>query len=419
MVGGAPRGTAGSRIVAYIVKAFSIVFGSILLFEGASWVSRALPSGLLAPRSLEVALAFVGAVIPLFGVSYAYPAIVASLGLLAYAWGVKPVNLPALVAVSLIVSAADFYSSRLLRARSFKAARASLTGWALLVALPMGALGVSSLAMVALDVTFVKSLLSVVTRMPYTLREFYTVLLSTRLGLAALVAVVVAVAVRAVYWVVSPLLEAATANPRSALSELRSLLASEIESGIIGGGEAERYIAAAASSFLSLLLLPLIAALASLVKELVPIQGSLGGLVAVILSIAVYALSWDILRIASKRIAPKGYADIEAAESRAGPLPSGDPALAALKAAGRRVALGVAASLIAGLVIVAVLYIIEGGLGYPTLIQGLKAALHRQPVGGLPAVLEAYARSYDRYLSNYIHSLDSLLATLIRLLWGH
>ncbi|MEB2837305.1 MAG: hypothetical protein GSR80_000515 [Desulfurococcales archaeon] len=269
-----------------------------------------------------------------------------------------------------------------------------------------------------------EAVLSSISRLPYTLREFYTILATTRLGLGVLSAVVLALVLRVSYWLSSPLLEAATANPSSAREELMETLRSEAEVAYSAPPEAARYILMAASTALSLAFVPLIGALASLVEEaLTQFIGGYSKPTALLLSIAVYSLVWALLRKGIRVIAPRSLREEARLPDRRSYLSSREPlARAALIVLAKRLLLGAALSVLVALAVQAVILLATGaslGRAIAASLEGLRTALSGSTYADRAfAGAEAYAESYSNYLSSYVKSLDALMATLIKLFWG-
>ncbi len=266
--------------------------------------------------------------------------------------------------------------------------------------------------------------LSSISRLPYTLREFYTTLATTRLGLGILSAVVLALVLRVSYWLSSPLLEAATANPSSAREELADILGHEADAAYNAPPEAARYILMAASTALSLAFVPLIGALASLVEEaLAQLIGGYSKLTALLLSIAVYSLVWALLRRSLRAMAPRSLREEATLPGRQGlPAPSGPLARAALAALAKRLLLGAALGVLAALAVQTMILLATGvppGRAITASLEGLRTALGSATYADRAfAGAEAYAESYSNYLSSYVKSLDALMSTLIKLFWG-
>lgn len=268
-----------------------------------------------------------------------------------------------------------------------------------------------------------------VARMPYTLREFYSVLLQTSLGRLLLASVTLAVVLRVGVGFAEPIITAATHSEQLALSKLGTLLKGELSS-VISARELRRNITSVASTMLSIVILPFLGLASRLTSEAAGlISASLGlgsyervfNIVFVMmLSTLLYGSIWIILRRVSVSMAPQALGNLvrnEVASARA--------LLRPWRRIGTRLVLAVIAGLILSVAVEVSWQLSSTGFLEPAgILRRLYTDL--RAVAGLPAgtveaagaSVEAYGRAYVAYLRNYLLTMEELARTLIKLLWG-
>jgi len=416
---------------------------ALAALAAAAWAARL--SGLLEPalaglgvnaRVLRAGLGLAALLAGLLGYSSAYPALAILSVVTAYVFGRPPTWLVEYATVgSILVAALVFHARRVYLAGGASAPRGGLRGLALTsIAIALAAAWIAGSAEIVyrLGVSAVSAITSGVGRMPYTLREFYTSILGTRLGEAVLAAVVAGVSARIYQTAAEPLVEALTSNPRAAASEVAMGVARELRI-VLTAEDASGRVASLASTVLSLLAAPLIGVAVGLSRdslawllESVGIGGIYAKALIVVVGLLVATSVWVILRSAARSLAPRPLTVLARKDSTFA------ASLVRQGSFGRAVARSILGPVnllvIFTLILVAGLYVYNlgssGNADPLAVLAELERAIQAILGGGLQgsdslgAAVEGYLRGYTSYLAKYEGSLENLLRTLIKLLWG-
>jgi hypothetical protein len=379
-----------------------------------------LPS--VEPRIISISLFVVGASLGITGAFWVYPLIPPTLVILSYAYGASyslAETLAANTLVAIALMAALLFARRCAEVGSISIRGGRPLWWTAAILIIIGFFAGFALLMRIILESSVKALLEVIASLPYTLREFYMLFSSTRVGLGVFVAIVVAVGVRIITWVASPIVEGITATPQASSKEIKTLFCREVKSLLEDQPEASRWISVGVSTALSLALLPAVGSLAAVIEDkLSYLPGRYPRLLGISLSLILYALLWVFLRRISQRLT-------------LGSLSRDLRTLTGFEVAGvnidvlRKTIRVLVVKLLSGfivalMVVLALNYAIltlEGrgaaGVALSVTFRGL--AGESEPYSSF---VESYVGAYFHYLSNYIENIERLLDIVIRLLWG-
>ena len=312
------------------------------------------------------------------------------------------------------------YQSRLRAVFTAGASLGVAAVWFIIVAIVLEAVGMA----------VTHAVVGGIARMPYTLREFYSVLLQTSLGRLLLASITLAVVLRVGIGFAEPIITAATHSEQLALSELGTLLKGELSS-VISAGELRRNVTSIASTMLSLAILPFVGLASRLTSEaagfisaslgLGPYERAFNVVFVMLLSTLLYGSIWIILRRVSVSMAPQALSNLVRSEVASARV---------LLRPWRRIGTKLVLAVIVGLILAVATEISwqlssTGSLEPAGILRRLHADL--RAAVGLPAgpaeaagtSIEAYGRAYVAYLRNYLSTMEELARTLIKLLWGH
>jgi len=371
-------------------------------------------------KTLSAILFLVGVALGALGAFWVYPLIPSILIVLLYAYEAPQYIIEESslnIAISIALMVAMTFARRLTSMRAVSIPHKGVS-WLLGLPIVLGIFIGLPLLLKVIVMDGIEALLKAVHSFPYTLREFYTVVTETRVGLGVFVAIVVAVAVRVVVWVSSPLLEGLTASPRSSLKEINDMVKRDLYSILHSRPEASKWISIGVSTAISLAILPLLGWLGSIIRgELTGLPEGYSRLAGALIPMVVYAILWEALRKVSHRLSPSTLARDAAMHPKWRGLAQVDVLKEATATLARRALLGIAVALVVLVALNLVMLAIGGQVSLGSLLNVTARGLAGE---GEPysAVIEKYARAYSLYLSSYIENLDKLFAIVIRLLWG-
>jgi hypothetical protein len=228
----------GLRPLAAFRREFALALAAIIGGLWGFWASEPLtllltPPLKVSPRLIRASIGVVGALAGLYGASSFYLALLLVDAAVAIVYGqTMQYSMVGLTLWTLTVSATIFYMRRYADSEGIAAPQKPGLRAALLLAASLVAgvtyYSITSLSMGILGAWLESFIAHSVLSMPYTLREFYSTLLSTAAGRLLLVAITAAVILRLSLVTGLQIADALTANPRSALSELSEVLIREM-----------------------------------------------------------------------------------------------------------------------------------------------------------------------------------------------